>query len=373
MAMPRHNRHRLAAILCLAASGLLLLSASHEEQEGTSAALRLRLWPNDATLGQTTSSRPSNRSLKGISDGPSSDGEEEKQEQHHQGSSTNEHKQFHVCHVKSVYAVDKEDWKNAADEIPSVSATASHSGDIGYFLFTNIESEEYAKGWTKLNPEGLKKYHRVITQSRYGKFMAWKVPEIADHCRVVVYSDGFYSARESATKEAEALADELLQDESSTKEGGSGGKQTIGLMQKQHPQHETIDEEIALILHFRKDTPENMNNLKQWLDEQNYNKKAKVYWNDMLIYNPADTKFRSLSKAFWDMYSKESTSWRDQPLWAHLMDRQGIMPRAMSRAGLALFDLKRMGRMGFNGHNSYSEETIRARKLTLSFEAAFDV
>ena len=372
MAIPRHKRHRLAAILCLAASGLLLLSASHEEQEGTSAALLLRLWPTGTPLGQTTRGWTGHRSLKGISDGPSSDGEQEKQELHHQDSSNKEHKQFHVCHVKSVYVVDKEDWKNAADEVPSVSATASQSGNIGYFLFTNIESKEYAKGWTKLNPQGLKKYKRVITQSRYGKFMAWKEPEIADHCRVVVYSDGFYSARELATKEAEALADELLQDESSTKEAGSGGKQTIGLMQKKHPRHSFIDEEIALIVKIRKDKPENMNKLKQWLNEQNYNKKAQVYWNDMLIYNPADSKYRTLSEAFWDTYSKESTSWRDQPLWAHFVDRQGIMPRAMNRAGLAMFD-SRKGRQGFSGHSSYSEESIRARKLTLSFEAAFDV
>ena len=45
-----------------------------------------------------------------------------------------------------------------------------------------------------------------------------------------------------------------------------------------------------------------------------------------LLYDPQNANFRNLSSAFWDKYSKEDTSWRDQPLWRYFIDKMQLQP-----------------------------------------------
>ena len=108
---------------------------------------------------------------------------------------------YELCFVKSVYSATPENFEEA-DEIPPISSEFMQNyPQIGFFLFTNIMSPDYAQGWTKLNPPHVSStYSRTITQSRYGKFMAWQQPEIGNkgRCRAVVYTDGFHAIRELA-------------------------------------------------------------------------------------------------------------------------------------------------------------------------------
>ena len=45
-----------------------------------------------------------------------------------------------------------------------------------------------------------------------------------------------------------------------------------------------------------------------------------------LLYDPQNANYRALSSAFWDKYSKEDTSWRDQPLWRYFVDKLQLHP-----------------------------------------------
>ena len=107
---------------------------------------------------------------------------------------------YELCFVKSVFS--RSENFEEADEVPPISSEfIQNYPQVGFFLFTNITSPDYAQGWNKLHsPHVSSSYSRTITQSRYGKFLAWQQPEIGKtgKCRAVVYTDGFHAIRELA-------------------------------------------------------------------------------------------------------------------------------------------------------------------------------
>ena len=286
---------------------------------------------------------------------------------------------FEVCFVKSVYSANPENFQEA-DEIPSISPEfIQNYPQVGFFLFTNIMSPEYAQGWTKLNPpEVASVYARTITQSRYGKFMAWQEPAIGNtgKCRAVVYTDGFHAIRELAAP-GDNAGDTIfksLHSSISTEKPSlekwiaiankiANDPNGPGIMQQKHfmtreklggphaAPYWWIDDEINLIRRVKKDTKENMTALRMWLRADNYNSEADVYTNDFFIYDPTNVNYQRLSQSFWDVYSTEQYGWRDQPLWAHFLDKLGITPVPLTDGDIGMLtDGRRDGKKGFGKH-----------------------
>jgi hypothetical protein len=69
-------------------------------------------------------------------------------------------------------------------------------------------------------------------------------------------------------------------------------------------------------------------------------------------YDPTNVHFQQAAEYFWNHYSKEEDSWRDQPLWCHTIERSHIKPIILGNK-LPLFR-KHMGRMGRN--HTYTAE-----------------
>jgi hypothetical protein len=61
-------------------------------------------------------------------------------------------------------------------------------------------------------------------------------------------------------------------------------------------------------------------------------------------YDPTNAHFQKAAEYFWNHYSKEEDSWRDQPLWCHTIERFHIKPIIIG----SLHFRRHEGRMGLN-------------------------
>jgi hypothetical protein len=72
---------------------------------------------------------------------------------------------------------------------------------------------------------------------------------------------------------------------------------------------------FKFIVSNKKELPANVNATMQWLREQpDFKEKIPYYLNKYFAYDPLNPQYREVSTFFWDRYSLELDSWRDQPL-----------------------------------------------------------
>ena len=142
-----------------------------------------------------------------------------------------------------------------------------------YFLYTNLPNMT-VPGWTtrfKIPEKGREgPYNRFITQSRWGKFMAWQDPAI-QHCQIVIYHD-------ASTEVRLVRIAEMQQDLHATK------YQTASRMgQSLHPKGGGVREEFDRILGFQKDIQSNVDKSLTWLESQNdFSPNASIYLNRII-------------------------------------------------------------------------------------------
>jgi hypothetical protein len=72
-----------------------------------------------------------------------------------------------------------------------------------------------------------------------------------------------------------------------------------------------------------------------------------------VAYDPHSAIFQNLSAYFWEQYSSEVGSWRDQPMWAYTLHHFNVTPIVLTTKGDIekggdLF--KHGGQMGWMGH-----------------------
>jgi hypothetical protein len=124
----------------------------------------------------------------------------------------------------------------------------------------------------------------------------------------------------------------------------------VGLMQEKQIGRRDWDGPVAEVSHaaaIKKDTWENANYTIKWLHNQtDYNMNTRVYKNALFGYNPKNPQFQKVVAEFWDEYSKEKGSWRDQPYWAYFLKRHGMKPLNFP-VGI---QMGARGTMGHNGH-----------------------
>eukprot|EP00526_Cylindrotheca_closterium_P003721 CAMPEP_0113650274 /NCGR_PEP_ID=MMETSP0017_2-20120614/26747_1 /TAXON_ID=2856 /ORGANISM="Cylindrotheca closterium" /LENGTH=1366 /DNA_ID=CAMNT_0000562767 /DNA_START=208 /DNA_END=4305 /DNA_ORIENTATION=+ /assembly_acc=CAM_ASM_000147 len=198
------------------------------------------------------------------------------------------------------------------DHMININNTSPH---FKFFLFTNWNDDQWeTPGWTKITTKH--NYTRSITHSRYGKFMGWKYDQIREGCDAVYYMDAniMLHAKQSTWMEMAATI-------SSTEPG---------LMQFKHNQGRNgISDEFRMIQRKRKDYPENVQRSLTWVRAQpDFEDHIPIYMNQVFGYNPKSPTYQKLSQGFWDHYSKEGYSSRDQPLWAFMVHRYHVAPLA---------------------------------------------
>jgi hypothetical protein len=158
-----------------------------------------------------------------------------------------------------------------------------------FFIFTNLRRLN-APGWTKIVKDDLP-YQRMITQSRWGKFLAWQEPQVRHSCRIVFYMDGYVKPRlldSTEHKLFEGLAGNLTQ------------KGTVGLAQVLHPTFQglSLEEIFQGILFRNKDVPENTNVTFKWLQSQpDYQTHLPYYLNK--YFGKKDTIYILLQQLVW--------------------------------------------------------------------------
>jgi len=232
-----------------------------------------------------------------------------------------------ICFVSSIYGKS-----NKATDKPgdfrdfSINSATSHR----FFLYTNLPSIE-APGWTKIVKD--LKYRRLITQSRWGKFMSWKDPEIQG-CKTVFYFDGYFAPQNNPSGFLHMSA--AIHDSE------------VGFAQVNHPfdKHRTPLQEFEGILELKKDIPSNVEKSIEWLNAQpDFYNNCTLYANWYFGFDPTNSDFQQATQFFWDHYSQEEDSWRDQPLWCYTLGHFHLRPIPMQ----PLFHMH-LTRMGHKGH-----------------------
>lgn len=216
-----------------------------------------------------------------------------------------------------------------------------------FFMFTNWNDSQWkTPGWTKITTKY--NYTRSITHSRYGKFLGWKYERIREGCDAVYYMDSNIQlkANQSTWMEMSATI-------SSTEPG---------LMQMKHQQNRSgILDEFAAITKWKKDHGGNIQKSIAWLTAQpDFKNDIPIYMNQLFGYNPKSLTYQRLSQGFWDHYSKEEDSWRDQPLWAFMVHRYNVTPLQFPEENFKrIWKVPNRVNMGFHDHRYTSDEDVK--------------
>ena len=277
---------------------------------------------------------------------------------------TKEQNELQICFIKTSYAesTSKGDDLNHASN--NMTSFQHEFPNTKFYLFTNLidddktnsnsttkSSSSSSNGWTKIIFEPSLPYKRQITQSRYGKFLAWILPEIYESCDVIFYLDGSMIPRKNRHKDILKLSQKIK-------------TSNRGLMQLKHYIYTQMNdsqvygpmEEYDLIVKLKKDTVDNVAKSIDWLNSQpDFDNNSTTIWaNTYFGYDPQNLKYQYLSLQFWDHYSLEQDSWRDQGLWAYMLRKHFGVPLQfpVKKHHLLFYDEKQI--KGYNGHQYVS-------------------
>jgi hypothetical protein len=164
---------------------------------------------------------------------------------------------YDVCFVSCIYSKSKE----SADKPADVSALRRANPSFQYFLYTNLDDLD-TPGWTKVVKNF--SYRRYITQSRWGKFMSWKDPEM-QACQTIFYFDGHFEPIKVSADVFRAEADSIRR-----------SKFGLAQMKRGH----SIMDEFQMILEKKKDIPTNVEASMNWFQAQpDFNAQCTMYAN----------------------------------------------------------------------------------------------
>ena len=258
-----------------------------------------------------------------------------------------------ICFLTSNYAK----WVANADRVMDVTKwkeqhfqsedVASHFEFLVYTNLVNLQTP----GWTKIL-HTVPNTSRFVTQSRWPKFMAWQdKSRIIDTygCEVIYYMDAIGNVK-ATPREYQKLALQLVPTEEHPDPG-------IGFAQYQHRDaFSGIAKEFRRITKYNKDSPENVAKSMEWLQSQeDFRDDAILYENRYFAYHVHSTKFQQISQSFWDHYSLEQDSYRDQPLWCYMLHHYSATPVPLPHKDLFNMDVTRMSRKGHKFHKAMTK------------------
>lgn len=151
---------------------------------------------------------------------------------------------FEACFISSVFFVSE----TQSDKVSDARPWKEKYPNYGFFMYTNLVNME-TPGWRKVLHFD-RTFKRMITVSRYPKFLAWKDDVIQDYCPVVYYMDA--SSRPKALLEGfRAQTQRILQS-------------NVGLSQIRH--YWDLKKEMQMILSLSKDVKPNMEATRKWME-----------------------------------------------------------------------------------------------------------
>lgn len=283
-----------------------------------------------------------------------------------------------ICFITCSYANDADDMD------PLVLVKNNNPKYVRFYLFSNLNDEEWSTpGWTKIVTHY--NYTRRITHSRYGKFLSWKYPEIRNNCDAVFYMDSVLRPNSNKTlwdniatamlndnydhvmEHKRGITDEEIRNtitNNATNTGNLSEYLTIatGFMQHHHPRNRTgIYNEIQAIQWAKKDFKKNVKALMNWFRKQpeGFDWFTPVYLNQAFGYNPNSKVFQLISESFWEHYSKEIDSWRDQPLWSFMLRRYLVKPTIFPYPQELLWKELELENFGHGNHEYQSEADVK--------------
>ena len=205
--------------------------------------------------------------------------------------------------------------------------------DIHFYFYTS----KTRPGWEKII-HSLPNFRRRITQSRWPKFQGYHHPTIQSNCQTILYCDASSSIKYPMKT--------ILKLASTVKESKEG------LAQHLHKKgRKSISEEFEAILRLEKDNQVNVNASLEWFHAQpDFQNEMPIYENNYFLYDPDNSFVRNMTDFFWNRYSMEVDSWRDQPLWTYTLFHHGFSP-LVPNVKLLVSDTKRQ----YGGHAGYVE------------------
>ena len=204
-----------------------------------------------------------------------------------------------ICFISSLFGSPSQiDVPSRFERIP----------DYDYFLFTNIDSEHLNTSWKVINIEEHKAVYDLdckIRKSRYPKWMGREL--LHQEYDAIFYCDACYSPRSNADWISYT---EQLQNAN------------FGFIQYLHGHKFGVGGELDYIVQKKKDTQINCDKTKKFL--QNYDGAVDLsnsfyVRNGAFGYDPNNELVKEIMTEFWNIYSKEDITFRDQPLWNFLL------------------------------------------------------
>lgn len=147
-----------------------------------------------------------------------------------------------------------------------------------------------------------------IYMSRYAKFMIWEYfKKNKIYYDYIVYCDSYLYPKE--TINWDNFIEDYIKDND--------------IIQTLH--NVSCLKDCNGIVRSKKETKENILKLKEYLNERNYDLNSKYYYeNTILIYNPSNINLKKTFNEFWRIYTNEKLTYRDQPLWNYLCEKNKI-------------------------------------------------
>ena len=246
-----------------------------------------------------------------------------------------------ICFVTSLFSkcsdyVDKPGYFNRVGNF-------NNRLECDYFLFTNLQMEDFNTSWTIINiPFDIKKFKNLVVLSRYPKFMLWKIME--DYKEyfeytydIVVYCDAFLSPSDDydwsrvynfiVNKRLEKLDKNL--DKNLNRKSDEINNQ-LNFVQSLHHYKKIreggIIEDAKMIVSSNKDNFLRVGKTLKFFKDNGFGgvwlKRNGYVENTVFCYDLWCSKTRKFLQDFWNLYKVKEFTYRDQIIWNYLLIKQ---------------------------------------------------
>lgn len=223
-----------------------------------------------------------------------------------------------------------------------------------YYLFTDRPKPNIKEGWNVHNISENKNISTLtcnIRKSRYAKFMGWELLQtLGKSYDYLYYCDAFYTPNSDA----------------------NWIETSKHVMSEKFPFHQDSHEnprvrrygmlvEFTNILQYQRDSHDNIVKTIDFI-QNNYPDvnicTPRYFQNTMFGYDPNSEIVQSITKEFWELYTSNDITYRDQPLWNLLLLKNNLIPTSSPELRHNFFQLT--GKPG--DHHHARDKNIRKSK-----------
>jgi len=197
-----------------------------------------------------------------------------------------------------------------------------------YFLFTDIDEEHFDTSWDVINIKdnpNISNLSSNTRKSRYPKFMSWELLEsLGKSYDVVFYCDAWVIPNTNMRRSIKSW-NKIISDIMNEK--------TFPLVQKNHERKFVCEggilTECDYIVNQNRDSSESIQKTINFF--KNYDSDVNLQYpqyfeNTTFGYKFNDKTIRDFTRKFWEIYTKEDITYRDQPLWNFLLLKYDYKP-----------------------------------------------